>query len=142
MGGCCAPEDYTGNDAENSNKQTYKILFLGSGGCGKSTLFKQLRKLYGEGFTNKDKKDAVHGIAAFVVETMQTLLEDEKCNIDELKDQDAIKAGKQIQSIQTNSSITLTEEISENIKILWAQDEIKDIFDETVCYISVSRKFA
>merc|ERR1712154_330337 len=72
-----------------------------------------------------------HGIAAFVVETMQTLLEDEKCNIEEFKDESAKKAAEQIKSIQTNSNTTLTDDICSNIKILWDQQEIKNLFAET-----------
>eukprot|EP01084_Bolivina_argentea_P102837 184224_1 len=129
MGSCCPAEEYEG--ADSPTKEKYKVLFLGSGGCGKSTLFKQLRKLYGEGLTVKDKKDARHGIAAFVIETMKTLLECQEYKIEELSE-DAQKAAKYITNLAApNSNSILNEEIATNITILWNEEKIKLIFDET-----------
>ena len=125
MGTCCNTQH---DQQQDDDCKTHKILFLGSGGCGKSTTFKQLRKLYGEGWTIKQKNDAIHGIAANVVHSMQTLLEDENINIDEFKDQDTINAAKNILSIGTNTVYQLNEEMAESIKLLWSQQIIKDTF--------------
>eukprot|EP00484_Ammonia_sp_Unknown_P029191 CAMPEP_0197026556 /NCGR_PEP_ID=MMETSP1384-20130603/6611_1 /TAXON_ID=29189 /ORGANISM="Ammonia sp." /LENGTH=358 /DNA_ID=CAMNT_0042455243 /DNA_START=111 /DNA_END=1187 /DNA_ORIENTATION=+ len=127
MGACCAPDPYPSAE----DKKTYKVLFLGSGGCGKSTLFKQLKKTYGTGFTAKDKHDARSGIAFFVIDTMQTLLEDENCHIDEFKDEEVKTAAQQIKSLKANSTPSLDAATTNSIKILWRQQEIKDLFDET-----------
>ena len=132
--GCCAAAPYEDPKAENSKISSLKILFLGSGGCGKSTMFKQLRKLYGQGFTNKDRNDAVNTIATFVVETMQQLLEEEKCNYEEFEDEEAKAAAQSILKVKTETGtiVILNGEIATNIKILWALPEIKALFDETV----------
>jgi len=37
-------------------KQINKLLLLGTGESGKSTLFKQMIKLYGVGFSDQDRK--------------------------------------------------------------------------------------
>ena len=128
MGTCCQPEEYDGDGVPPS----YKILFLGTGGCGKSTIVKQYKKLYGEGFTNKDKKDAIHGIAALVVEVMQILLENESINIDNFKSQDARRAALNIQCLITNPSTSLTDDTALNIKLLWKEPQIKYAFHHTV----------
>lgn len=51
-----------------------KILFLGSGGCGKSTVFKQLRQIHGDGFSNKDKKEFIKHIHSQIINQMKSAL--------------------------------------------------------------------
>ena len=51
-----------------------KILFLGSGGCGKSTVFKQLRQIHGDGFSNKDKKEFIKHIHSQIFNQMKSAL--------------------------------------------------------------------
>ena len=43
------------NQERRADGAIKKLLFLGSGGSGKSTLFKQLRSLHGSGFGDKDR---------------------------------------------------------------------------------------
>ena len=136
MGACCTAEAYQHHEPVDSNT-TYKVLFLGSGGCGKSTIFKQLKRLYGEGFRIRHYKEAVQSIAAFVVWSMYTVLDSDECKIEQFEDKKAISAAEQILSMQdkaNGSSITLNEDIVNNIKILWAKPEIKEMFHEQVTY--------
>eukprot|EP01084_Bolivina_argentea_P011289 21102_1 len=131
MGACCNTEVYEGDEAKSS-KEEYKILFLGSGGCGKSTLIKQLRELYGEGLTAQDKKAAIHGIAAYVIETMKRLLDEDSFDIDSLDSDEAANAAHEILQLDPSDVNTvLTPEITAHIKLLWAQPSIKALFDET-----------
>ena len=153
MGACCPADPYTPDDDPQSGKATYKILFLGSGGCGKSTFFKQLRKLYGEGFNNKHRIEAVGTIATFVVEVMQSLLledhrkkedyeDDEKGDYEEKEDGDqklnfedekAAAAAEQILKVQAGRNpVILDGEIATNIKILWAQPAVQSRFNASV----------
>eukprot|EP01084_Bolivina_argentea_P278893 476668_1 len=44
------------NHRVKARNKVKKILFLGSGGSGKSTIFKQLRGIYGTGFNNQERK--------------------------------------------------------------------------------------
>jgi len=44
----------TGHQEDTS---VHKLLLLGAGESGKSTLFKQMIALYGTGFTEKEKKN-------------------------------------------------------------------------------------
>eukprot|EP01084_Bolivina_argentea_P225985 381791_1 len=52
-----------------------KILFLGSGGSGKSTIFKQLRGIYGEGFNRTERQLFVSQIHEQVITQMKLALE-------------------------------------------------------------------
>ena len=84
MGACTS-----GNSAEkqltsvinkelNKDKGVYekhkKILFLGSGGAGKSTIFKQLRQIHGEGFSDDDKKEFIPHIHSQLINEMKSAL--------------------------------------------------------------------
>jgi len=142
MGNCCAADEYPGHDDEVDENPPHKILFLGSGGCGKSTFFRQLRKLHGQGFTDSDYISAKGQIAAFVIETMQKILlsscksgdDDEEYEFHtEFEDEALQKAAALIINIPLGQqhSIAWTPELVANITLLWAQQSVKDKFDET-----------
>ena len=45
---------------EIKEERKFKILLLGTGNCGKSTLFKQIRQIYSDGFDEEyDKKGSL-----------------------------------------------------------------------------------
>ena len=52
-----------------------KILFLGSGGSGKSTIFKQLRGIYGKPFNQQERHRFVSHIHEQVITQMKLALE-------------------------------------------------------------------
>ena len=52
-----------------------KLLFLGSGGSGKSTFFKQLRCIHGVGFTDKDRRVFKEHISAQIIEQINRSVE-------------------------------------------------------------------
>eukprot|EP01084_Bolivina_argentea_P310788 537841_1 len=64
--------ELTGAKKDQSVK---KLLFLGSGGSGKSTMFKQLRTLHGTGYADKDRLHFKDHIFAQIVEQMRLCLE-------------------------------------------------------------------
>ena len=49
------------------DKAIKKLLFLGAGGSGKSTLFKQLRSIHGDGFGADDRKGFIEHIHSQIV---------------------------------------------------------------------------
>ena len=60
---------------ESSARETIKLLFLGAGESGKSTLFKQLRILYGTPFTVEEEEFYAIVIRSNAVVAMRKLLE-------------------------------------------------------------------
>lgn len=59
----------------NADRNTVqKFLLLGTGESGKSTLFKQLTQIYGEGFSAEERKPFVKTIFKNTVTSMQTLV--------------------------------------------------------------------
>lgn len=60
-------------DAEKE-RRVCKILLLGPGEAGKSTLFKQMKKVYGEGYNAVDKQHHVIIILANLLRAMRALI--------------------------------------------------------------------
>jgi len=60
---------------ENKDEDRIKLLFLGAGGSGKSTLFRQLRLLHANGLKQDERMSYKHSIYNNIVEGLKTLLE-------------------------------------------------------------------
>lgn len=54
-------------------QQVHKLLLLGAGESGKSTLFKQMIAIYGEGFTEAQQKDYIPIIISNIITCAKTL---------------------------------------------------------------------
>jgi len=142
MGCCNTSEQKAENDKldkelkkdKRADQSVKKLLFLGSGGSGKSTLFKQLRTLHGTGYADKDRLQFKDHIFAQIVEQMRLCLEcidilkeDEP---DEYKDVELSDSGKQAADIlQSAPTLQVNAQISEAIEILWKEDAIRLIYD-------------
>merc|ERR1712083_35043 len=81
-----------------------KLLFLGSGGSGKSTLFKQLRSIHGKGFKDKDRVGFCDHIYSQTIGQMKTMLE----FYDILRDEN--------------------DEVADNVELLWREEAIQEIW--------------
>ena len=112
-----------------------KLLFLGSGGSGKSTLFKQLRTIHGEGFMDKDRLGFKDHIYSQVIEQMKNIIE----LYDELREDCADEFGHlKLSQIGEKSAeyidyirndMDVDEQVATNVEILWKESAIREIFD-------------
>lgn len=82
--GCCIASPEGLMDLEvareiNTDKERaakiQKLLFLGSGGSGKSTFFKQLQCIHGRGFTAKDRRVYKEHISCQIIEQINRAVE-------------------------------------------------------------------
>lgn len=55
-----------------------KLLLLGAGESGKSTIFKQMKFLYGTGLTNEDRAAITAVVHGNIITAMKILLENSK----------------------------------------------------------------
>jgi hypothetical protein len=108
-------------EAAERESAKIKLLLLGTGESGKSTLFKQMRILYGNGFSPDDLVRYKWHIWANIIECMRSV-----CDAVEIfgygkliTDPKVLEAFKRIKSIQRDSALELTEEIREKILFLW-----------------------
>lgn len=115
--------------AEKRDRQVMKLLLLGAGDSGKTTIFKQMRILYGDGFS--DEKRANLKIAVF-----NNLMNGARAVIK--ASQDGV-AGKPLSpeyqdiidlifSVKENSE--LTEEVAQAIATLWKDQNFQATWDE------------
>ena len=51
-----------------------KLLLLGAGECGKSTILKQMQIIHGKGYPEEERKEYVPIIYANTVQSMMTIL--------------------------------------------------------------------
>eukprot|EP00484_Ammonia_sp_Unknown_P007693 CAMPEP_0197075834 /NCGR_PEP_ID=MMETSP1384-20130603/211810_1 /TAXON_ID=29189 /ORGANISM="Ammonia sp." /LENGTH=358 /DNA_ID=CAMNT_0042514683 /DNA_START=175 /DNA_END=1251 /DNA_ORIENTATION=+ len=141
MGCCATTEEQQENkkwnkelrEEKRQDQSVKKLLFLGSGGSGKSTLFKQLRTLHGTGYADKDRLQFRDHIYAQVVEQMRLCLECidilKEENADEYKDTELTPSGKQAADVlQSAATLQVTPQIAEAVATLWQEDAIKLIY--------------
>ena len=65
----------TVKDNDAKAKCFVKVLLLGTGDSGKSTIIKQMKILHLNGFSEKEKKMFTHAIRTNLIETMVALVE-------------------------------------------------------------------
>jgi len=131
------------NKQKSKDKYIKKLLFLGSGGSGKSTLFKQLRTIHGNGWSREDRLTFVDHIHAQIIEQMKLAIEcieflageeygdDSKIPDDfnafqELSDE----AQNAVTILQSVKDPKLNDEIAGACKTLWNEEKIKSIYEQ------------
>jgi GTPase SAR1 family protein len=60
---------------QRADQQVNKLLLLGAGESGKSTLFKQMITIYGKGFSLEDRKEYIHVVFSNIIVSIRTLCE-------------------------------------------------------------------
>eukprot|EP01083_Nonionella_stella_P201991 738380_1 len=113
-----------------------KVVLLGAGGSGKSTFFKQLRRIHGTGFTDSDrlafKKHICHQIIQEMKRMMrfaQEMFEDDPEQYKQFKLSDDVTEQRHY-LLELRDDAPLTEKVCKNIETLWNQQAIRHIFDE------------
>jgi len=117
-----------------------KLLFLGSGGSGKSTFFKQLRCIHGVGFTEKDRRVFKEHISAQIIEQMNRSVECIPYYNERLPhDFEPLQLSKEGQESarfmeEIGPECLVNEELAQHIEILWKEDAIRQIFENRAIY--------
>ena len=132
------------------DQETVKLLILGAGESGKSTLFKQMKVLYGKEATTSERKAVIPVIHCNVVQSMQIMLgqianhlhntpttstansssaESEATTpiMIEFKDENCQKASERVKLLIQYDK--LTPDIVIDLKLLWASAPIRSIYD-------------
>jgi len=139
--GCCSSSDDALVSKEliqdkNVDSQVKKLLFLGSGGSGKSTLFKQLRTIHGQGYQDKDRQGFKDHIYSQIIEQMKELIN----AFPDLKAEDPGKfgelelteAGERAADFIENvrGDMDVNEEVAGAVETLWKEECIRAAFGE------------
>jgi len=113
----------------------HKLLLLGAGESGKSTLFKQMITIYGTGFTEKDKKSYIpiiyRNLVACIEELAKQSIElpkrDDAFSNCRVTDATSLKSLQFIMEMKYEDG-TMTPEIVKHIKILWQDVAIQNTY--------------
>jgi len=113
-----------------------KILLLGAGDTGKSTLAKQMRILYDKGFSKEDRTAYKRFINLNVILSMRSLLMGMKETGAEIHPEHA----QILDLLISHSSLleqTITPELGAGIMKLWADESVKSFFKEHHCQFQI-----
>jgi len=107
------------------DETTVKLLFLGAGGSGKSTLFKQLRLLYGDGLQEVQRSEYISNIHGNLINGIKTLLEGNLNLADDRKIKRCEeKLEKLIEGITNKDKVS--SETSKVIQMAWADPGMQE----------------
>jgi GTPase SAR1 family protein len=109
----------------------HKLLLLGAGESGKSTLFKQMITLYGTGFSEKEKRTYIAVINKNIMACSEELAkqsvelskqeEYSRCKVQNPKAQEVV----QFFLDRKEEEVTMTTEIVQRVKTLWTDPAIQ-----------------
>eukprot|EP01084_Bolivina_argentea_P119431 211753_1 len=120
-------------EEEKREQSVHKLLFLGPGGGGKSTIFKQLQWLHGDGFTEFDLRTLTDSIHVQTITQMQSAithyLSDPTPDTELQTAIDSVR-NTMFTSVQRNSPKPWSE-LAASIAYIWKNDErLRAVFGE------------
>lgn len=103
-----------------------KLLLLGAGESGKSTVFKQMKLLYGKGFSHEERLSWLPKIQMNLIAAMKAI-----CNaVVTLGLEDQVENKNPFQCLcEISSRAELSDELAESIKILWTDPAIQKAWE-------------
>jgi len=113
---------------ESKDNKMIKLLFVGAGGSGKSTLFKQLRLLYGDGLKKEHRRRYTNNVYGNLVIGIKTLLEG---NIDMVDDGLVTPCEEKTASLIKGISDedTISPQTAKIIKSAWADKGLQETWN-------------
>jgi len=106
-----------------------KLLLLGAGGSGKSTLFKQMISIYGKGFSDADRASYAKIISENIITAMKTLCQQASLMsiriVAEREEKDFMDL-----EFKDRGSIKITKQHASLVKTLWEDDGIRKTFEK------------
>lgn len=112
----------------DEEKKFKKLLLLGAGWSGKSTIYKQMKVTYGAGFTEEERKALRWTIYQNVTQAMKTLCEENKTGRHhEIKNDPALEADYEALRTyeDTGDNVQISATLAGQINRLWADPAIK-----------------
>lgn len=114
---------------QEEEESVVKLLLLGTGDSGKSTIFKQMKLLYGEGYSNDELRRSAMYIYANCVEGMKTLIlaaEHLGINVAAKEEAEAF--------LDVDDRTEVDEDIGAMIRTLWADEGIQATFAQRASF--------
>ena len=151
MGSCCSsttmtPEEQARRRAERDKSKTLeqemtrdhgadqqinKLLLLGAGESGKSTLFKQMITIYGKGYPESERKTFTSIIYSNIIASMKTLCQHSDTYGPVLPES---ALSKQIVEEELKGDEEIDPKLGEHLKALWNDPGIQETYDNRSHY--------
>jgi len=110
----------------------FKILLLGAGESGKSTILKQLKNIHNHKIPKSDLNHITMSLHQNIVECMRALLGALGTYEQEIKDERHLETVKIVQNFGEDSMLTQDEAIA--IQALWKSEPIKNVYEHRADY--------
>jgi len=115
-----------------SLRNEIKMLLLGAGESGKSTILKQMKIIHEGSYTNEERDSYKEIIFSNTVQSMHVILDAMQLLQIELEDQSLVPAGKMIQSLPTQvDKRHLDPQLVTAIRQLWQDPGVKRCFERS-----------
>eukprot|EP00158_Paraphelidium_tribonemae_P002135 Partr_v1_DN25143_c0_g1_i1_m76557 putative Guanine nucleotide binding protein (G protein) alpha len=115
--------------AGHQDKLKFKILLLGSGESGKSTVLKQLKLIHRINISPQETKEIASSLKRNSVECMAVLIEQaQQFGYDFESDEQRAKA-EILKKVDPSSSDEITDSVADSIKTLWKSECIVKTFE-------------
>jgi len=117
--------DKMNRDDYHSDQSKIKLLLLGAGESGKSTIFKQMKILYGTGFGQQSPEELTRWETTVynnILVNFKTLLD----NIEEYNDPSLEEKAEEIKSLSVGSTSVIDESVGEMLIAIWEDEGGQD----------------
>eukprot|EP00158_Paraphelidium_tribonemae_P003071 Partr_v1_DN25876_c1_g1_i2_m2864 putative Guanine nucleotide binding protein (G protein) alpha len=111
-------------------KNEVKMLLLGAGESGKSTILKQMQLIHGSGYSSSDRESFKEIVFSNVAQSMKVILEAMEVLKIALVNEASAKQAAVIKELppQLEGTETLPKEIADAVRALWADAGVKEAF--------------
>ena len=103
-----------------------KLLLLGAGESGKSTIFKQMKVIYGKTFTDEERQQQIPTIFSNILAAMKTLC-DQAVSFNLVSSIQCKSDFDMLRGLDENSPISMT--VGDAVKALWNDPGIQLVWD-------------
>lgn len=114
----------------SADQQINKLLLLGAGESGKSTLFKQMINIYGTGFPESERKTFVPIIYNNIITSMKTLLQ-QTPNFTPVTESN-LEHKETIEELKGDEDVD--ETLAAALKLLWADNGVQQTYSQRAQY--------
>jgi hypothetical protein len=113
------------------NEEVNKLLLLGAGESGKSTLFKQMIQIYGKGFSVEERKTYISVIGNNIIQAMKTLYQQSR--IYGSVGSEAADAARFVDQ-ELKGDEEIDERVGTQLKTLWKDKGIQATYEQRARY--------
>jgi GTPase SAR1 family protein len=116
----------------SADQAVNKLLLLGAGESGKSTLFKQMIQIYGKGYPDHERKTFIPIIYNNIITTMKTLCA-QSATYAPIQDPQLLGIKNYIEN-ELKGDEDIEENLAANIQALWLSPEIQETYKNRAHY--------